>query len=395
MLLALSILGLTLSAILLYFNARNYKSSIYLGVFFFLISLYSFSQYVIFYSKSVLLVSIIINGQFVLLFYMAGPVLYWYIRSLLTDDYRLKRKDFWHFLPAVIYLIFALPLIFSPLAYKAEIAREIVKDVTFLQYHKFTVLSDLFSIHAVYLSRPFFLLGYTVWSIIIFIQYLGHKGELFVFTHQHFMTKWISILLVFNSIMVISHFLHMLKPFMVYFTLTVLQIFSAVGLVGLLISPFFFPAILYGLPRFPVSVPELHTNDDAPEFSTLLPRKTKSHFESGYLHVINQKAESCMQQFHPYLQSDFNLVQFSVLTHIPPHHLAYYFREEKKQSFIDYRNVWRINHAKNLIQEGKASDLTLEAIGLLSGFSNRNTFFIAFKKVEGISPGAYVSQFAV
>jgi AraC-like DNA-binding protein len=102
-----------------------------------------------------------------------------------------------------------------------------------------------------------------------------------------------------------------------------------------------------------------------------------------------------MKQFQPYLQPDFNLTQFSVLVHIPTHHLAYYFREEKKQSFIDYRNIWRVNHAKTLIKEGKASDLTLEAIGLLSGFSNRNTFFIAFKKAEGISPGAFVNQYTV
>jgi AraC-like DNA-binding protein len=51
-------------------------------------------------------------------------------------------------------------------------------------------------------------------------------------------------------------------------------------------------------------------------------------------------------------------------------------------------------HAKNLIKEGKNAELTLEAIGLLSGFSSRNTFFTAFKKAEGISPGSYAAKFA-
>lgn len=36
--------------------------------------------------------------------------------------------------------------------------------------------------------------------------------------------------------------------------------------------------------------------------------------------------------------------------------------------------------------------MTLEAIGMLSGFLTRNTFFTAFKKFEGISPGAYVEK---
>jgi AraC-like DNA-binding protein len=101
-----------------------------------------------------------------------------------------------------------------------------------------------------------------------------------------------------------------------------------------------------------------------------------------------------MKELQPYLQSDCNLAYFSKLTKIPVHHLAYYFREEKRQSFNDFRNEWRIKHAKNLIKEGKNAELTLEAIGLLSGFSSRNTFFTAFKKAEGISPGSYAAKFA-
>jgi AraC-like DNA-binding protein len=49
-----------------------------------------------------------------------------------------------------------------------------------------------------------------------------------------------------------------------------------------------------------------------------------------------------------------------------------------------------LNHAKQLIMEGKAETLTLEAIAMLSGFTTRNTFFTSFKKAEGISPGTFV-----
>jgi AraC-like DNA-binding protein len=45
-----------------------------------------------------------------------------------------------------------------------------------------------------------------------------------------------------------------------------------------------------------------------------------------------------------------------------------------------------------LILEGKAKGLKLEAIGTLSGFSSRNTFFIAFKRAEGISPSEFTSR---
>jgi AraC-like DNA-binding protein len=121
-------------------------------------------------------------------------------------------------------------------------------------------------------------------------------------------------------------------------------------------------------------------------------KNKNSKFESDYLNLAESLTEQCMEDFRPYLQQDFNMARLSVLVNIPVHHLAYYFREVKKTSFTDFRNRWRVEYAKKLILEGKSNDLTLEAIGMLSGFSSRNTFLNAFKKAEGISPSAYLSR---
>ena len=99
-----------------------------------------------------------------------------------------------------------------------------------------------------------------------------------------------------------------------------------------------------------------------------------------------------MQEFKPYLQPELNLTRFSDILHLPTHHLAYFFREVKRQSFNDYCNECRVEYAKTLMQEGKTSDVTLEAVGILSGFNNRSTFFRAFKKFEGISPGSFMAS---
>ena len=96
-----------------------------------------------------------------------------------------------------------------------------------------------------------------------------------------------------------------------------------------------------------------------------------------------------MNEYQPYLDHDFSMARLSVITGIPVHHLAYYFREIRKQGFSEYRNKWRIEHAKSLIANGEASGITLEAIGEMSGFSSRNTFLAAFKKKEGVPPKAF------
>ncbi len=75
MLLFLSITGIILSIILLYFNARKYASSIYLGSFFLLVSLYGLILYALIYSGSLTLIAIAyVNPTF--LTYLIGPMIY-------------------------------------------------------------------------------------------------------------------------------------------------------------------------------------------------------------------------------------------------------------------------------------------------------------------------------
>lgn len=399
MLLFLSILGIFLSVILLFFNARKNGSTIYLGFFFLLISLYSFYQYVLLYSKSVFLIEILLVGFSIVfpMLYLIGPMLYWYIRSVLTDNSRLKRKDFWHLMPLIIYFLSSIPYNFVPLNDKIQAAIEVVKDVSFMQTYKATVLENIFPVTAMYLSRPALVLVYTLWSIGLFFNYLVKRKVSEVLSKQHFMKKWLCLLLGFLLVLEVTQILLIVKAFEMhfselYFTLNVIRIFSATGMVGLMISPFFFPFILYGLPRMPESTILTDNEESKIRLEALEERKTKNHFETQYLNFIDQKAKFYIKQSQSYLQPDFNLAQLSAQIHIPIHHLYYYFREEKKQHFNDYINELRIDHAKMLIKKGLTKEHTLEAIGLISGFPNRNSFSTSFQKIEGIPPSAYVSQ---
>lgn len=395
MLLYLAIIGIFLSVILLYFNASKNTSTVYLGIFFFIVSLYGINQYALLQSGSVLLVSILATN-FTFLYYLIGPMLYWYIRSILTDNSRLKKRDLFHLLPMLVYLVAALPYMFTPYSFKVEIAKAIVQDLGVLSRYNFTFLSEIFSNTLTYLSRPVLVLAYTFASILLYLRYRKQKKGLLVFSKQHFMHKWLSALLVFqlmlNSSYLVAIYLSFVYSSDVFFTVNYLQVLSATSLIGLLISPFFFPGILYGMPRLPESMAAM---PNAIEEKYLLPldeKKEKTNFESDYIFLIQQKSDSCMNELQPFLQSDLNMAQFAVLIQIPVHHMAYYFREIKQQSFSDYRNQKRIDYAKILILKGKASGQTLESIGLQSGFNTRNTFLTAFKKAEGMSPNTFVAQ---
>lgn len=383
MLLFLSMTGVFLSVLLLYFNARKFPSAIYLGAYFFLISLYGFCEYALIYSGSVWLASL---GyvHFSFLAYLIGPLLYFYVRALLTDHARLEARDYWHFVPMLLFLAAIFPYLLAPWSVKTEFAAQIAADPNMMGILEPTAAHRVLSTRIVLLSRPVLVAGYALWSAGSLLSYVQGKRELAVFAGQRFMLKWLTALLGFSLILAISQILLISKTFLLedtvlFFTLNGLQVLSVVGLVGLLASPFFFPTILYGLPRMP-----------AP------PEKEGIHhqqeFESSYLESIGRKADACMAEFQPFLQPEFSMSHLAVLIEVPIHHLAYFFREEKKQSFTEYRNTWRVQHAKELIRQGKARELTLEAIGLLCGFSSRNTFLAAFKRAEGISPSEYATH---
>jgi len=396
----LSLTGIFLSVILLSFNRKNFGATIYLGFFFLSLSIYAFSQYVLLYSKSVFLITFFLYNFAALasLPYLIGPMLYWYIRSVLYDNLDLRKIDFLHLFLMALFFVVSIPQNCSPLSLKITNAIALFNDTDYIAHFKGTPLSGAFSVEAIFLSRPLIVLGYTIWSIGLFARYLILKEKSSVLSRQHFMTKWLTLLLGFLLILVVSQILNIMKAFTMdfselYFTMNFVRLLSGLGLIGLLISPFFFPAILYGLPRFPNSEESLNSDADNTEQQTEETTKVRYNLESVYLSAIYQKTEEFMKEASPYLQQGFNLPHLSVQIQVPTHHLGYYFREIKKQTFNDYRNEWRINHAKKMIEEGKANEITLEAIGQLSGFSSRNAFITDFKKFEGVSPGAYASRF--
>jgi AraC-like DNA-binding protein len=190
-------------------------------------------------------------------------------------------------------------------------------------------------------------------------------------------------LLISYTVLISKSFLD--KNSGLFYTLTFFHILALVCLSGLFLTLFFFPQLLYGLPEDPPEEVDLMKVTKNGE-SECEKDRHKLHLEEAYLQLIDQKVSRYMNEFQPYLRSDFTLNHLSVQINIPLHHLSYYFKNTKKKHFNDYRNEWRIIHAKKLIKEGKNEDYTLEAIGFQSGFSSRNTFLVVFKRFVGVSP---------
>ena len=62
-------------------------------------------------------------------------------------------------------------------------------------------------------------------------------------------------------------------------------------------------------------------------------------------------------------------------------------------NFNNYINKYRINDAISMLTNKRYAEMNMEEIGLIVGFSNRQSFYTAFKEVTGVSPKVYKRKF--
>lgn len=98
---------------------------------------------------------------------------------------------------------------------------------------------------------------------------------------------------------------------------------------------------------------------------------------------IANKLESAMKIDQLYLQANLSLPMLSKHIQVPVNYVSQTLNEYQHESFFDFINRWRIEHAKALIIEQKLSVLD---IAMNSGFNAKSSFYKAFKKITGKTP---------
>ncbi len=159
MLVPVSVLIFLLIIISTVYNYRKNVSLIFLAGFLIPIAIYGLVHFYSVIAKSVIGI-VITYGHFMPLFFLPGPMLFFYIRSTLNDSLtKLKRTDIFHFVPFFIALVSIFPYYFWSFTTKYEVASQIVDQVERLKIINITWLYPNF-INLV--IRPFILLIYSL-----------------------------------------------------------------------------------------------------------------------------------------------------------------------------------------------------------------------------------------
>lgn len=384
--------GIFTSFILLYYLSSLNRSNIFLALFFLCCNLVVLVYYGLHFTKDLFWEGVSFV-HWLPLSYLLGPMLFFYVKTTLADNNKLKKWDWLHLLPAAFIVINCLPFTMLPFDQKANIAHEIV-NVT----ENYTLDFKFVSFEFILYSRSIHLLCYAVFSIGFF--YVHRKkmlGTLSSRSSNHsIISRWILLLCLLQIIIAINSIGHMSTLYGVQFSVFGIPsttffsekyYFEICGGGFFLqnIFLFLFPKILYGNVSYTI---EEGKNNIIDEIKLSLPKKQK---ETTSIQDIELVIQAYLNNT-PFIQKEFSLSQMSFDLKIPKRFLSNFFNKELEITFSDWRKNLRIDHVCRLIEGGEAKNLTIEAIATNAGFASRSKFIDAFKERKGVTPSAFIKS---
>jgi AraC-like DNA-binding protein len=338
------------------------------------------------------------------LIYLCAPFIFFFVRNKLYRSTGLKKTDWIHFLPAILHFLDLLPFYLESVQMKSDFAAIIISDQS-----KFNLEAGGFiPIQFHYLFRIILQTVYFIYSI-----YLVNKiqPELFSLSKwKNFLSSDLVIILICMGWLVFFQFVYAVIESLIYLNaidLTAQNYYlrrtSLIGLFGLNIFVNFKLGFgsekkvknksnlkkegTHNINLLQVIKPENIEEDEQ------LETDISANISQAETELIKFKIIAKLKDEEFYTEIGLTLNQFASQVDISPKLVSLVINKEFKTNFKDFLNQHRIAYAITKIEGGYLDHYTLVALGEMSGFNSRTTFFNAFKKCQGCSPSEYWKNF--
>ena len=380
----LTIISLLVLMVMTYYNWSANKNIIFLSLYLALFTTYGLTHYWMTIDVEPRLAAIFFN-HFTPLYLLVGPLLYFYVKGVLSDELVFKRTDFIHLIPGIIHLVAVAPYIFTvPFETKVEMLQSLIENPTLATKIRF---NWMFTNEQNALIRLGLLLGYILATARLLLKHLNQNNiPISIKLQRSVVLRWL-IYLHISTLTLISLYIFFLfsfakdNSFIDTQLATTIQTLLAVFLVINNLSLLLFPELLFGIPILR-RADSIDVVLDTPADRASIRFKDEAYFQD-----LGNRFMSYMEAEKPYLSKSFNLGQAAQNLEVPQHHLTLCIREVYDDNFSGVRNTFRVKHAYNLLKSGSHSLKTIDAISDESGFSSRTSFYKAFDREFGMSPG--------
>lgn len=308
------------------------------------------------------------SAAFISLLMLHGPFLYWYARSLVLPQVRLRTADLLHLLP---FILFNLYILFSSLNPSSAEGIRLDHDAG----HGGE--SPIFIVFLVLtaLSGP----SYFAFTISLFKRLDIHIFNQFS-SLKDINLRWLrNLVIAFGvvwTLLMVAAVVHHLFRFFSWS-------FCTDGL-ALSLSIFIILIGYFGLRQreiFPGIVNMPNVADDSAD------RKyTSSNLKKEEALIVKRELEQHMAANKPYLNPELSLPQLAAELNLSPHHLSQVINEQFGRNFFDFINWYRVQEVKERLTAPEFRHLSVLGIAFDAGFNSKSAFNRVFKNVEGETP---------
>lgn len=351
---------------LLFFSTKNRQSNRILSALILLIALASFNLYGNyrdwFHSDILRFISQLLPLVIVMPF---GPLIYFYVQSILDPAFVINKKRKSHFYPVIIDLVPSLVVIVFVVGVLTKLIRNNPGPWgTFID--NYNVYADI----PRWMSVTFY-----VWLSSKYLSDFRAKNGGMLNGHSvHFnwLQQFIKVFKVFQVI-----WLAYLVPYVIpKYTDFMLDTFDW--------YPIYIPmAILIywlGIKGYTISQQQIMVEKKANTNNLLTPVIVKQ---------VSETLAHSMETGKLYLNPSLNLATLSEYTGIAQKTISAVLNQHLQKSFNEFVNGYRVNAFKEKIQRQDMSNLTIAGVAFECGFNSQATFQRVFKEVTGQSPSEF------
>lgn len=301
-----------------------------------------------------------------------GPFLFLYVLYTLRDQKHLSKEDYFHFLPAIIVLIYMLPFYFGyTTEEKIMVDKGLVDD--------YSTFSNLLII--------LFIISGLSYVILTYRKLLQHDKIIDdnFSSNNHIKLNWLKysiycFLGVFVSAAIIISLREILLlqfPFnadFIFYSFIVLFVVY-IGYSG-------------------IRQQNLFSSDQLQKLDLVEMKSESEYKRSGLKNDVakwkHQDLLKLMATEKPYLISKLSLRDLAEKLEISTNHLSQIINQYEKVNFHDFVNTYRVNEFIERVQTN--NNLNYLAHALDSGFSSKSSFNSVFKKLKNTTPSRYLAD---
>ncbi|GEM_PF-390891 len=361
--------GVILSFVYLHKANNRYKSNVYIGVLFLvltLIILEIFLNYSGLIFKVLWLDNFSEPGNFLM-----GPLMYLYVKASL----KMEQKRVWpHFICFGLYCLYHILYLIQPLDFRFDSVNEVYAYN--LPYRQVNIVCDpdpLLLRH--YLNEIFGLhwLTYFVLSAYFLVKKYKAAG-LKIYSMLSTEYTWVR-----------NFIFHVGVSFILFITVK-----STFGrdlgdyLVATYVAAIMYITTFY-LIKTSIALKPLAENVEA-NASTV--KYQKSSLKETDKEAIIAKLESLMKDEKVFKNNLLSLSELAKRAGVASHHLSQVINETTEKSFFEYLAAYRVEEAKNMLSDEK-NNLTIEEIAEEVGYNSKSAFNKIFKKHTNLTPSEY------